>query len=205
MPNSAPLVARRTHFRYNVRMLEIFVCVVDASRLDVGDERLQALVSPLRAARIAQLRHAADRRRSLGAELALDGALRAGLAHYAPPPRYRYADRGKPELLDGGAQISIAHAGDWAVCALSNRPVGVDIERADRASAIPVWQWVGIESYLKLTGEGLSGRFRALEAREREILLSGARVAFLARAKWADCLICAASAEPARLRLWQRQ
>lgn len=36
---------------------------------------------------------------------------------------------GKPYLAHTGLQISISHSGPWAVCALSNAPVGVDLER----------------------------------------------------------------------------
>lgn len=79
--------------------------------------------------------------------------------------------------------------------------MGVDIERKDRASTIPVREWVGVESYLKLTGEGLSGGFRTLCARETEIFRLGARVACLARGEVGDCLLCAATDAPAALRI----
>ena len=87
------------------------------------------------------------------------------------------------------------------MCALHRAPVGVDIERKDRAAAIPVREWVGVESYLKLTGAGLSGGFRTLCARETEVFRLGTRVACLARGEVGDCLICAATDAPAGLRI----
>ena len=138
---------------------------------------------------------AALARRGAGARR---GAKGAG-AYYAPPPKYRYLKNGKPELLSGAPRISLAHAGDFAICAISDLPVGVDIEEKDRRSPMPVREWVGIESYLKLTGEGLSGSFRTLCAGEDEIYLLGRHAAYLARAELGNCLICAASDEPAHL------
>ena len=180
-------------------MREIFVYAVDVSLLDADDARWLRAVSDACARHIREYRRASDRRRSLGAELALDAALKALVPDYAPPPKYRYLKNGKPELLSGAPRISLAHAGDFAICAISDLPVGVDIEEKDRRSPMPVREWVGIESYLKLTGEGLSGSFRTLCAGEDEIYLLGRHAAYLARAELGNCLICAASDEPAHL------
>lgn len=35
---------------------------------------------------------------------------------------------GKPELLGKPVQFSLSHGGNWAVCAVGNTPVGVDVE-----------------------------------------------------------------------------
>jgi phosphopantetheinyl transferase len=180
-------------------MREIFVYAVDVKRLDADDARWLHVVSDVRARHIREYRQASDRRRSLGAELALDAALRAHMPGYQPPPKYRYLENGKPELLPGAPCISLAHAGDFAICAISDLPVGVDIEERDRKSPMPVREWVGVESYLKMTGEGLSGSFRALCAGEDEIFLLGHHAAYLARAELGNCLLCIASDEPARL------
>jgi phosphopantetheine--protein transferase-like protein len=45
-------------------------------------------------------------------------------------------ERGRPLLLDFAAlHASIAHSGEFVACALSDRRVGVDVERADRPEA----------------------------------------------------------------------
>ena len=137
----------------------IFLYALDVSALDADSAVWAAFVSEDRRARMAALKNAADRRHSLGAELALHAALARHLDGYAPPPVCLRLPGGKPALKNGqGWHISLAHAGDWAVCALHRAPVGVDIERKDRAAAIPVREWVGVESYLKLTGAGLGRR-----------------------------------------------
>ena len=180
----------------------IFLYALDVSALEADSAVWAAFVCADRRARMAALKNIADRRRSLGAELALHAALSRHVDGYAPPPACLRLPGGKPVLRDGqGWHISLAHAGNWAVCALHRAPVGVDIERKDRASAIPVREWVGVESYLKLTGEGLSGGFRTLCARETEIFRLGARVACLARGEVGDCLLCAATDAPAALRI----
>lgn len=49
--------------------------------------------------------------------------------------RYRYGANGKPMLAEplsetgGGIDFSLSHSGDYAVFAISDKPVGVDIER----------------------------------------------------------------------------
>ena len=180
----------------------IFLYALNVAPLDADSAVWAAFVCADRRARMASLKNIADRRRSLGAELALHAALSRHMDGYAPPPVYDRLPGGKPVLRDArGWHISLAHAGDWAVCALHRAPVGVDIERKDRAAAIPVREWVGVESYLKLTGAGLSGGFRTLCARETEVFRLGTRVACLARGEVGDCLICAATDAPAGLRI----
>lgn len=64
---------------------------------------------------------------SLGAEL----LLRYGL-HAAGVPesamRYEYAPDGKPYLPDNAVQFSLSHSGIWVLCAVSESPVGCDVE-----------------------------------------------------------------------------
>lgn len=45
---------------------------------------------------------------------------------------------GKPYFREGGVEFSISHSGQWAVCALSDTAVGVDIERI-RPVSLRVW------------------------------------------------------------------
>ena len=183
-------------------MNDIFLYALNVSALNPDSAVWAAFVSPERRARMAALKRPDDRRRSLGVELAMHAALLRHLQGYAPPPAYFRLPGGKPVLKNaGGLFISLAHAGDWSVCALHCAEVGVDIERKDRASALPVREWVGVESYLKLTGAGLGGGFRTLCAGETEIFRLGERVGYLARGEVEGCLICAATDAPANLKI----
>lgn len=55
--------------------------------------------------------------------------------------------------------ISIAHTCDICVVAVSDTPVGVDIERLDRTPPkgfADIWAWTDTEAYVKAAGKGLS-------------------------------------------------
>ena len=183
-------------------MNTIYLYALNVSALNPDSAVWAAFVSSDRRERMAAIRQIDDRRRSLGAELALNAALSRHMDGYAPPPAYYRLPGGKPMLkTDRELFISLAHAGNWAVCALHSAAVGVDIERRERTAALPVREWVGIESYLKLTGAGLSGGFRTLCVEETEIYRLGTRVACLARGEVGDCLLCAATDAPAALRI----
>lgn len=79
--------------------------------------------------RILKLRQAADRRRALGAELLLGYALKLrGVTEFT----LSCGAHGKP-YLDGvqGLYFNLSHAGEYAICAISDREIGCDIERID--------------------------------------------------------------------------
>ena len=76
---------------------------------------------------IGRFRAEADRRRSLGAGIALRRALiDAGLD---PAAEVLQEPGEKPRLKDGGLCFNLSHSGNLAVCAASGREVGVDVER----------------------------------------------------------------------------
>ncbi|MCM1541833.1 MAG: 4'-phosphopantetheinyl transferase superfamily protein [Blautia sp.] len=98
--------------------------------------------------------------------------------------RYRYGNNGKPYLLDVPLQFNISHSGDYVFCGVSEREIGVDIQKiqGDRALRLArrffadperraleacgdgelrqkmfFRMWVRKEAYGKLTGEGIAG------------------------------------------------
>lgn len=103
------------------------------------------------------------------------------------------AEGGKPRFVSG-PQFNISHSGGLAVCALSDSPVGVDIERlrpmrdpialadrffapaekaAIRASEAPseafLEVWVRKEAFLKLSGRGIDGRLDEIDTTATDI------------------------------------
>lgn len=89
-------------------------------------------------------------------------------------------DNGKPVIRDGYFHFSLAHSGNAVVCALGNDNLGIDIERVRRfkgrvalryfselerrMTRLPFlghWfffkVWTRKESFVKMTGEGVSG------------------------------------------------
>ena len=157
--------------------------------LDLPDgllARLRPTLSPDELARAGRFRfplHA-------GRFVAGRARLRALLSRYtgvaAAEMRFRYTARGKPELdpNPGALHFNLAHSDGLALCAVArNLPLGVDLERLDRAvecqqiaerffspaeaaaiAALPAASrraaffrcWTRKEALLKATGEGLS-------------------------------------------------
>ena len=128
-------------------------------------------ISPQRREKALALRRQEDRLRSLAAAVLLDTALRPW-GRRERDMRYRFTGMGKPffpELPD--FHFSLSHAGEVAVCAVSDREIGADVERRrpvsdtllrryfsekERQTVEPLWLWVRKESYGKLTGRGLA-------------------------------------------------
>lgn len=105
-------------------------------------------------------------------------------------------EHGKPEIADGGTFFNLAHSGPYVVLAISDRPVGVDIEQTKRMSfkvakrimrkeqldklegfenESEAFQielakyWTQYEAIMKLVGTGFSGELddRTMEAYEK--------------------------------------
>lgn len=109
---------------------------LDLGALEAGERR-----------RAERFRLADDRARSLVAALLVRAALAAHGAVSTPTDaridrRCAHcgdATHGKPYLVGGGAEFSVAHAGDAVVVAVAaDAPVGIDVETHSRAEHIPV-------------------------------------------------------------------
>jgi phosphopantetheinyl transferase len=114
------------------------IAAVDVWVLAVTDDGplgVDAARAMLGASATADRRTIEDQRRSVVARAALTQlvALRTGV----DPARVRMTsdERGRPLLSGSALHVSIAHSGDFVACAVSTRPVGVDIERSDRSEA----------------------------------------------------------------------
>lgn len=172
-------------------MLRVYL--LDVSVLQDSGLRaaVSASLSPRRLEKAAAFRRERDRLLSLGAGAALDCALgSAGLGEkdvlLAEGPHGKPFLPERPELF-----FSLSHGGRFAVCALSDREVGVDVEEiaetreallrkvctAEELASLPAGDaeerqnaffrlWTGKESFLKLLGTGLT-----LPPREVEVSL----------------------------------
>jgi len=112
--------------------------------------------------RLAALRRPVDRRHFVGARRLLRRAVVAETGcedddivvhqrcHRCGGPH------GRPQIeIDGtaGPEVGFAHAGGLVIVAVSDRPVGVDVEPTDGADELVTW--VRTEALLKATGHGL--------------------------------------------------
>ena len=113
-------------------------------------------------------------------------------------PPISVSDRGKPYFAQGAVHFSISHTSKHVFCALSETPIGIDAEEADRAIDLrlaekilsPMEQaqyaaapdkhlalltfWVLKEAHAKYTGQGLRGypnrtQFRLDDPRVQQI------------------------------------
>ncbi len=146
------------------------VYLLDATPLLDAAQRQRCLsyLSPRRRQTLARLRSAEQQAQSVGAGLLL--------YRLFGPADYIYGPHGKPTLRDARAHFSLSHSGHWVVCAVSDSPVGVDIqppslprpallrrcftqeERAysGESPARFARLWSMKEAYLKLSGAGRS-------------------------------------------------
>jgi phosphopantetheinyl transferase len=99
-----------------------------------------ARLSPTGAARLRK-----DRRAQLQSVLGMALACRllsGASGRQVGPDELRYTPHGKPHA-SGLPQFSIAHAGDWVICALSSDgAIGIDIEPMAPRAALPSWTMV---------------------------------------------------------------
>lgn len=89
-----------------------------------------------------------------GAHFWQSAEVEKALCDYTGRPCKVYTDeRGKP--LCEGVYLSISHTDGTALLAISDDPIGVDIERLDREihiDGVTVWDWTDAEATAKLTG-----------------------------------------------------
>lgn len=118
--------------------------------------------------------------------MAAELVLRALLSEHtgAPPESFRFlrTPRGKP-YAENAPYFNLSHSGDWLLCAVSDTPVGADIETPRtvspnllRRTCTPaelayigddaqrfLEVWTAKEAYLKLLGTGLRVDLRKIE------------------------------------------
>lgn len=133
--------------------------------------------------RIHNLKQEKSRKQSMGVGLLLQKVL--ALYHMQDSQVY-VGEHGKP-MIDG-LEFSLSHSGNLVICAVSNQPIGCDIEKLREApkgvaeryfsASEQVFVdsiageehkraffqiWTMKESYVKMTGEGLGVPFEAYE------------------------------------------
>lgn len=100
---------------------------------DYSIEELLPLVCKERRERSLKYRFDSDKKRSLLAHVLLNHALLKSRSQITLPAEPVTDTNGKPHLYDGEEEIrfSLSHSGDYAVCAISDIPIGVDIEKIE--------------------------------------------------------------------------
>jgi len=117
-------------------MTELYIASTSSLNDDAHFMELLETVRPERRARVERIRRKEERRRSLCAELLLMTALqRRGISEYS----VALGTHGKPYLAGNeNLFFNLSHAGEYALCAISDVEVGCDIERIDPAINLAV-------------------------------------------------------------------
>lgn len=172
-------------------------CVlVYAILVESGFRYDEAALSAARRDKIARIGSAEAKNLSAAAEMALSLALSRNVPGYLPPPALSYDAQGRPCVP--GAFVSIAHTRGLAACAISDAPVGLDVEwkrpmdakiarrvlaptemaafSASGQNEFLLLKWVAKEAYLKLTGEGIAGGMHRYAENEGLILDADGKV-----------------------------
>ena len=101
------------------------VYFADVSGLDPDREYS---LSPYRREKLIRQKNDLSRKQGLGAELLLIKALETVAPELLPPLDISCGIDGKPELVGSGIFFNLSHSGSFAACAVSDSPVGLDIQ-----------------------------------------------------------------------------
>ena len=143
-------------------------------------------VSPQRKEKALRYRHEAGQRQSVAVYLLLKKALEQEYG-ITGDLEFGFQEQGKPFLLQyPEIHFSLSHCKVAVACAVSDHPVGIDIEhirpyhpdlgayvlneedlrqveRSERPDVEFIKRWTQKESYLKLTGEGIRNDLKTLD------------------------------------------
>lgn len=166
-------------------MLRLHLYVTDIRQLKQYEQDALPLLTPERRERAERIRPEQERLHCIAAGLLLCRVL--GVTSDSHLRRNEY---GRPELAGEGPCFNLSHGGTYAVLAVADCRVGVDIEPvSERAPIIPrrflqpdelnwleteptperfAWLWTRLESALKADGRGFG-----LEERDFSVLASG--------------------------------
>ena len=183
---------------------------------DVLIESMIPMLSEQRRVKVLKLRNNKSKITSATVYLLLRLALLEGYS-IARVVEFDYSDKGKPELKDyPHIHFNLSHSGDMAACVISSADVGVDVQRigpvkdnvakrvltaeeyagfknADNPDEFFCEVWVIKESYLKLTGQGISDELR-------EISAEGIQDKMIYRGADYFCCVCGVGAEAMQIK-----
>ena len=104
------------------------VYAINVSKINPDDKKWYKYLSDKRIEKVENLRKPHKKSQSIGAELVLNYAIRNQVGAKAPL-KWDTDENGKLYLVDyTDLYVNLSHSGDFAVCAVNDTPVGVDIQ-----------------------------------------------------------------------------
>ena len=79
--------------------------------------------------RVDKLRLDADKKRTVAGEMLARKAIAEYLGVNAEDIIFAFGENGKPYVKDLNVEFNISHSGDFAVCAVNETPIGIDVEK----------------------------------------------------------------------------
>lgn len=159
-------------------MIKIYM--MNVSGIDLEDEKWYENLSDRRLEKVRRIKNDSAKRRSIAAEALLNIGMDKEIRGIKHPVIWDTDDMGKPYLTDyPDIYMNISHSRDYAVCAISDMPVGVDIQymrevnlkiaehrftkseqeyikSSENPKETFYEMWVRKESFVKAVGTGLS-------------------------------------------------
>lgn len=142
-------------------MLEVFQINIDKSLNTDVFYNLQQYISDEKRARIQRYKRYEDAQRCLIGDILARYAIcrKSGLKNEQVV--FGSNDYGKPVLLKpDGINTNISHSGDWVVCALGSKSVGIDIEVIKPIDLSIAERFFSREEYISLTNQPESIRLK---------------------------------------------
>jgi 4'-phosphopantetheinyl transferase len=126
---------------------------------DLTFRKLLANVSNEKQERIKQLRKPEDAKRALLADILVRSAIASELKISNKAIEFEANKHGKPYLVGNYClHFNISHSGDWIVCAVDSKPVGIDIEKIMPVDLEIAAQFFSEEEYKTLMAQGSEDR-----------------------------------------------
>ena len=108
-------------------MINIFT--LNVNFIDVNDEKIYEMLSKKRIEKIKNTSNIQNKRQSIGAELMLNCAVKMLYKDAHIPILWDTDNNGKPYLKNyADIHFNISHSKDYAVCAVSDKEIGIDIQ-----------------------------------------------------------------------------
>ena len=102
----------------------------DIREMSLADyQKWYGLMNQSKRARVDCFHFADDRKRTVAGEMLARKAIAQWCDVPAESIAFELTEAGKPYAKDMAVEFNISHCGDMVICAVDNKPVGVDIER----------------------------------------------------------------------------
>lgn len=152
------------------------VYAMNISSINPDDKKWYKHLSQERIEKVERIKKSIQKSQSIGAELLLNYAVKSEI-DVKSPIEWELDSNGKLYLKDNkGLYVNLSHSGDYAVCAVHKKPVGVDIQQcrkcdknlaerfftesettAINCGRISFFEiWTKKESFVKAVGRGLT-------------------------------------------------